>query len=258
LRGFPLPPSAASRRTGVTGEQTPLNPGAPRAFIAASMSDAEDPKELAGRHAATYVESGMRVGLGTGSTVHHTIVALGEQKLDLTCVATSERTRQLAESLGLRVVAPDQAPELDVAIDGADEVDPRLNLVKGGGGAHTREKIVASMAARFIVVVDEGKLVRTLGAFGLPLEVLAFAPEVACRRVRALGAKTIEPRGESDNRNVLLRADFGRILDPAALARALEAIPGLVEHGLFLRDMVERVVVGGRDGVREIVRPASD
>lgn len=240
-----------------------MNPAAPRALIAARMSEApisgsDDLKQLAGRHAASYVEPGMRVGLGTGSTVHHAIVALGERTdLGLTCVATSERTRQLAESLGMRVVAPDDCPELDVAIDGADEVDPRLNLVKGGGGAHTREKIVASMAARFIVVVDESKLVRTLGAFGLPLEVLPFAPEVVCRRVQALGARSIERRGESDNRNVLLRADFGRIPDPAALARALEIIPGMVEHGLFLSDMVERIVVGGRDGVREIVRPVA-
>jgi len=234
-----------------------LNPAASRALIAARMSEAEDMKALAGRHAASYVEPGMRVGLGTGSTVHHTIVALGERAgLGLTCVATSERTRQLAESLGLRVVEPDAALELDLAIDGADEVDPRLNLVKGGGGAHTREKIVASMAARFIVVVDESKLVRTLGAFGLPLEALRFAPEVVCRRVRALGARAVERCGESDNQNVLLRADFGRIPAPAALARALEAIPGLVEHGLFLSSMVERIVVGGRDGVREIVRPA--
>lgn len=222
------------------------------------MSEADQQKVEAGRHAAGYVEAGMRVGLGTGSTVHHAIVALGERpELKLTCVATSERTRQLAESLGMRVVAPDDEPELDLAIDGADEADPRLNLVKGGGGAHTREKIVASMAARFIVVVDESKLVRTLGAFGLPLEVLPFAPDVVCRRVRALGARAIEQRGTSDNQNVLLRADFGRIPDPAALARALEAIPGLVEHGLFLSDMVERIVVGGRDGVREIVRPSA-
>jgi len=234
-----------------------LNLTAARALIAARMSDADQLKVESGRHAASYVERGMRVGLGTGSTVHHAIVALGERpELGLTCVATSERTRALGESLGLKVVAPDACPELDLAIDGADEVDPRLNLVKGGGGAHTREKIVASMAARFIVVVDESKLVRTLGAFGLPLEVLPFAPEVVSLRVKALGARAIERRGESDNQNILLRADFGRIPDPAALARALEAIPGLVEHGLFLSDMVERVVIGGKDGVREITKPA--
>jgi ribose 5-phosphate isomerase A len=213
-------------------------------------------KELAGRHAAGYVESGMRVGLGTGSTVHHTILALGERRLDLTCVATSRATSDLASSVGLRVVDPDTAGALDVAIDGADEVDARLNLVKGGGGALTREKIVASMAARFIVVVDESKLVETLGAFGLPLELLRFAPRVTAARVAALGASrvTLRPH-ESDNGNLLADAIFGPIPEPAALGPRLEAIPGLVEHGLFLAEMVERIVVAGEGGVRELVRP---
>ena len=222
------------------------------------MTDgAQHAKELAGRHAAGFVQGGMRVGLGTGSTVNHTIVALGERRLDLTCVATSERTRELATGLGLRVVPPDEIGALDIAIDGADEVDPRCNLVKGGGGAHAREKIVASMAARFIVVVDESKLVDSLGAFGLPLEVLPFAPAVVAARVQALGATRVTTRRErSDNGNLLLDAAFRTIADPSALARGLEAIPGLVEHGLFLADMVERVVIAGANGVREIVRPA--
>lgn len=212
-------------------------------------------KEAAGRQAAAYVRDGMRVGLGTGSTVHWTIVALGERRPDITCVATSERTAALAAELGLRVVAPDQALRLDLAIDGADEVDAHLNLIKGGGGAHTREKIVAAMAARFVVVVDEAKLVETLGAFGLPLEVLPFAPEVVAAQVRALGAATVTRRAAaSDNGNLLLDAAFGRIPDPAALAARLAAIPGLVEHGLFLADMVERVIVAGAHGVREIAR----
>jgi ribose 5-phosphate isomerase A len=197
----------------------------------------------------------MRVGLGTGSTVRYTILALAERKPAITCVATSERTRELAEGVGLRVRPPDQVGRLDLAIDGADEVDPALNLVKGGGGAHTREKIVAEMAARFVVVVDESKLVPQLGRCGLPLEVVEFAPGVVAERVRELGASRVTTRAErSDNGNLLLDAAFGRIEDPAALARALDAIPGLVEHGLFLADRVERVIVGGRDGVREIVR----
>src|SRR5262245_16215949 len=128
-------------------------------------------KEAAGRRAAAYVTDGMKVGLGTGSTVHFTIVALGERKPDIVCAATSERTRALATDLGVKVVPPDDLVELDIAIDGADEVDSRFNLIKGGGGAHTREKVIANMARRFIVVVDEAKLVDTLGAFGLPLEV---------------------------------------------------------------------------------------
>lgn len=221
------------------------------------MSSAQDAaKQQAGRRAAEYVEDGMRVGLGTGSTVHFTILALGERKPDITCAATSERTHDLAKSLGLAVLPPDEIGSLDIAIDGADEVDRDLNLIKGGGGAHLREKIVAAMADRFIVVVDESKLVDRLGAFGLPLEVLPFAPAVVAARVRALGAATITTRdGLSDNGNVLMDADFGAIADPAGLSRDLASIPGLLEHGIFPAQMVERVVVAGADGTREIERP---
>jgi ribose 5-phosphate isomerase A len=217
--------------------------------------DQDAAKERAGRRAAAYVEDGMRVGLGTGSTVRYAIEALGERRPRIRCAATSERTRALAEERGLAVLPPDELGSLDLAIDGADEVDPRLNLVKGGGGAHTREKIVAQMAARFLVVVDESKLVPALGAFGVPLEVLDFAPGVVAARLRALGASAVTTRPErSDNGNRLMDAAFGRIDDPARLARALEAIPGLVEHGLFLAEGVERVIVAGAGGEREIVR----
>ena len=221
------------------------------------MSDSlERAKELAGRRAAEEVEDGMRVGLGTGSTVHHTILALGERRPRITCVATSDRTAELATRLGLHVVSPDELVALDIAIDGADEVDPDFNLIKGGGGAHTREKIVASMADRFIVVVDESKLVERLGAFGLPLEALPFAPAVLVARVEALGARDVTRRPEpSDNGNVLLDAHFGAIEDPAGLAARLAAIPGLVEHGIFLGDMLERVVVASADGVSERLAP---
>ena len=211
-------------------------------------------KELAGRRAAEAVEDGMRVGLGTGSTVHYTILALGERKPRITCAATSERTAELANRLGLRVLPPDEIGALDVAIDGADEVDPNFNLIKGGGGAHAREKIVAAMADRFIVVVDESKLVERLGAFGVPLEVLPFAPAVLTHRVKGLGASEVTRRPEpSDNGNVLLDARFGAIDDPAGLAARLSTLPGLVEHGIFLGDMVERVVVASSEGVSERV-----
>jgi len=211
-------------------------------------------KELAGRHAAGYVIDGMKVGLGTGSTVHWTIVELGERRPDIVCTATSARTHDLATSLGLDVVGPDAIGALDLAIDGADEVDPAFNLTKGGGGAHTREKVVAQMAARFIVVVDASKLVGHLGPFGTPLEVLDFAPAVVAARVQALGSAALTTRAErSDNGNLLLDAHFAAIDDPPALARELDAIPGLVEHGIFLGDLVERVVVAGPDGVHELV-----
>ena len=219
------------------------------------MNTAEQLKEQAGRRSAEYVRDGMRVGLGTGSTVHYTIVALGERKPDIVCAATSDRTHQLAQELGLQVISPDEIRALDVAIDGADEVDSQLNLVKGGGGAHVREKVVAQMAKSFIVVVDESKLVPHLGAFGLPLEVLDFAPGVVSARVCALGASHVTTRAErSDNGNLLMDAHFPAIEEPALLAPKLEAIPGLVEHGLFLSEQVERVIVAGSAEVRELVR----
>jgi ribose 5-phosphate isomerase A len=221
-----------------------------------AVSAQDDAKERAGRHAAGYVQDGMRVGLGTGSTVHWSIVELGDRRPDIVCTATSVQTHDLATSLGLTVVAPDEIGSLDLAIDGADEVDPAFNLTKGGGGAHTREKIVAQMAPRFVVVVDESKLVPHLGPFGTPLEVLGFAPEVVVARVLALGDSAVVRRTvRSDNGNLLFDAHFGTIDDPAALARSLDQVPGIVEHGLFLAPMVERVVVAGLDGVRELVRP---
>ena len=224
------------------------------------MSDATRPdailaaKEAAGRHAAGYVTDGMQVGLGTGSTVHFTIVALGERRPDIVCTATSNQTAELATSLGLKVVAPDELGHLDLAIDGADEAAPTFDLTKGGGGALTREKLVAQMSPRFIVVVDESKLVDRLGPFGTPMEVLDFAPGVVAARVRALGAHDVITRPRrSDNGNLLVDAHFGPIDDPRALGAELAAVPGIVEHGLFPGSMVERVVVAGAGGVRELV-----
>lgn len=221
------------------------------------MSDADAParaKEQAGRHAAGYVTDGMRVGLGTGSTVHWTIVELGERALDIICTATSVQTHELATSLGLRVVSPDEIGSLDIAIDGADEVDPAFNLTKGGGGAHTREKIVASMTPRFIVVVDETKIVDALGPFGTPLEVLEFAPDVVGAAVLGLGATEVTTRDRrSDNGNLIMDARFGTIAEPVALGMALSLTPGIVEHGIFPGSMVERVVVAGAAGVHELV-----
>ena len=210
-------------------------------------------KEATGRQAATYVTDGMCVGLGTGSTVHFTIVALGELGLDVVCTATSRRTHELASSLGLRVVEPDVIGHLDICIDGADEVDLQLNLTKGAGGAHTREKIVARMSDRFVVVVDETKVVDQLGPFGTSLEVLDFAPAVVAGWVRELGASDVTVRADrSDNGNLLMDARFGSIADPVALAAQLAAVPGIVEHGIFPGSMVERVVVAGHAGVHEL------
>lgn len=195
----------------------------------------------------------MRVGLGTGSTARHAILALAERRPRIVCVATSIETHELAVSLGLEVVAPDDLRLLDLAIDGADEVDPTLNLIKGGGGAHTREKIVARMAARFLVAVDASKLVPTLGACGLPVEVLPFAPEVVAARLLELGASAVTRRERSsDGGNVLMDARFGLIADPVGLAAELDAVPGLVEHGLFPGSWVERVIVAEAGATREL------
>jgi ribose 5-phosphate isomerase A len=218
------------------------------------MSDAEAAKKAAGEAAAAIVEDGMQVGLGTGSTVRYAIEALGAKGLDLTCVATSTSTEDLAGSVGLRLVSPDEAVRLDVTIDGADEVDAELNLTKGAGGALTREKVVAAMAERFVVVVDRSKVVPLLGPFGTPIEALPFAPAVVADRLRVCGASAVERReGLSDNGGVLLDASFREIADPAALAADLSAIPGLVEHGIFLADLVSTVVVADPDGSIEIL-----
>ena len=219
------------------------------------MSDAQTrAKDAAGRQAAGYVTDGMKVGLGTGSTVHFTILELGDRQPDIVCTATSKATEELARSLGLTVVSPDEIGSLDIAIDGADEVDPAFNLTKGGGGAHTREKLVETMTSRLIVVVDESKLVPALGPFGTPLEVIDFAPATVVGWVTALGATSVTTReARSDNGNLLMDAHFGSIADPVALAAQLSATPGIVEHGIFPGSMVERVVVAGADGVRELV-----
>ncbi|KAA0235392.1 MAG: Ribose-5-phosphate isomerase A [Acidimicrobiales bacterium] len=216
----------------------------------------ETAKAATGRRAADCVEDGMRVGLGTGSTVKHTIIALGERAPDVVCTATSVRSHELATEVGLRVVSPDEITHLDIAIDGADEVSADFYLTKGGGGAHTREKVVATMSDRFIVVVDERKLVDKLGAFGTPVEILPFAPEVTAAWIRDLGASEVAFRQRSsDNGNLLADARFGLIDDPAGLATALSAVPGLVEHGIFSKELVTEVMVAGRGGVSVLPAP---
>ncbi len=207
-------------------------------------------KEAAGRYAASQVEDGMQVGLGTGSTAYWAIVALGERQADIICVPTSKSTEELAAKYGMKVVEPGDVDRLDIDIDGADEVDNDHNLTKGGGAAHVREKVVANMADRFIVVVDEGKLVERLGMHHpLPVEVVPFARDVVKKNLLALGAHGVTVRDRiSDNGNPILDADFARIDDPRALDTLLNATPGIVGHGIFLTDMVAEVVVGRSDG----------
>jgi ribose 5-phosphate isomerase A len=202
-------------------------------------------KKLAAEAAAELVESGMKVGLGTGSTVAHLLPAIAERDLkDLRCVATSVATGQQAKELGIPVEPFDRLDRLDIAIDGADQVAPDRWLVKGGGGAHTREKIVAATAERFVVIADSSKTVERITA-PIPLELHRFGLSSTLARISAeLGEVTPRPdTPDSPDGGVI--ADFsGEITDPAALAARLSAIPGVVDHGLFPAAMVSELLIG--------------
>lgn len=209
--------------------------------------DLEHEKEVAATSAAALVEDGMTLGLGTGSTVEHLLPALARRRLALRCVATSPRTEESARALGLVVEPFDRVDRLDMAIDGADQVDPDGWLIKGGGAAHTREKVVAAAADRFVVVVDSTKPVPALRP-PVPLELLAFGLSSTLRRLGRLGPVTLRAVPASPDGGVI--ADYeGPIDDPADLARELEACPGVVAHGLFPPAMVSVVLIGRGDEV---------
>ncbi len=220
---------------------------------------ADRAKEAAGRAAALLVRDGMRVGLGTGSTARWFIVAVGEavsRGLRVTAVATSEASARLADNLGILLVDLDGSG-LDLAVDGADLVDPDLRLIKGGGGAHVHEKVVAAAARQFVVVVDEGKLVPQLHG-PVPVEVLAFGAGATLAALDECGAN-FRLRHDAEGRplasnsgNLLADGAFGAIGDPEGLSQRLDAVPGVVGHGLFL-GMADRVLVGDESGaVREL------
>jgi ribose 5-phosphate isomerase A len=222
------------------------------------LSDAEAiarHKRAAAQAAAEMVGDGMRVGLGSGSTVAYLLPALAERGLaGLECVATSPATAETARELGLAVHELDDLGELDIAIDGADQVDPSGWLVKGGGAAHTREKIVASAARRFVVIVSAEKVVSELRP-PVPLELVRFGVRTTLRalgqaelRVGAAGGARDEDFQESPDGGVI--ADYlGPVGDPGELARRLSATPGVVEHGLFAPEMVSAILIGGEGGV---------
>lgn len=223
------------------------------------------PVPAAGREAArdrvataglALVEDGMALGLGTGDTAGRFVDALArrvrEERLELTCVATSNATAARARAGGLLVRALPEVERLDLALDGADEVDPRLDLIKGGGGAQTRERIVAASAARFVVLVDEGKLVPVLGAgFPVAVEIVPEAIRLVSRGLEALGAAPVLRRAAAgmdapfvtDLGLFIVDARFPRIDDPATLSAALDALPGVVGHGLFV-GLASLVLVG--------------
>jgi ribose 5-phosphate isomerase A len=220
----------------------------------------EEEKEAAGRAAAKLVRDGDVVGLGTGSTAYFAITALGERVksgLKIVGIPTSLQTADLARAVGIRLTTLDEHPEIDITIDGADEVDKNLNLIKGGGGALLREKVVASASKRMVVVADSSKVVSVLGKFPLPVEVISFARPVVEKKITALGASTklrMARDGNpyiTDNGNQILDCSFGKITDPAALARSISDMPGVVEHGLFI-GLATSVVIGRGSAVEEL------
>jgi ribose 5-phosphate isomerase A len=231
--------------------------------------DIEAQKRAAAARAVEFVHPGMRLGLGTGSTAKHFVELLSERVhagLDVIGVPTSETTRALAEKLGIKLTTLDETPELDLTVDGADEIAPDLTLIKGGGGALLREKIVASASATMLVIADESKCVSQLGRFPLPVEILPFGAQATRRAVEAAasaagcpGAAIVRkgPNGHAfvtDGGHWVLDAQLQRIPDPQALAAQLAVIPGVMEHGLFI-GLARTAIVAGPDGVRLVEQP---
>lgn len=226
------------------------------------MSSADEQKRAAGEAAALLVEGGMVVGLGTGSTAAWFVKALAARGLKITCVATSVATADLATGLGMTVAELGETREIDLTVDGADEIGPGLSLIKGAGAALLREKLVWEASRRCVVIADAAKPVRTLGKFPLPIEVVAFGHKITALRIcDALGECDIgaAPRlrmkdgapVRTDGGNLIYDAACGRIEEPAALAFALKSVTGVVDHGLFL-DLADQALIGGPDGVSRL------
>jgi ribose 5-phosphate isomerase A len=222
-------------------------------------SNPEDEKRAAGEAAAALVEAGMVVGLGTGSTAAWFVKALAARKLDIVGVPTSQATAQLAESLGIRLGELGPVKAIDLTVDGADEIGPALSLIKGGGAALLREKLVWEASRRCVVIADAAKRVPALGRFALPIEVVAFGHETTALRICDALAECdlgVAPRlrtkdgapVKTDGGNLIYDAACGRIEEPAALADALKSVTGVVDHGLFL-DLADQALVGTPDGV---------
>jgi ribose 5-phosphate isomerase A len=231
------------------------------------MSDAIDrQKQIAGEAAAALVEDGMTVGLGTGSTAAWFVKALGARAaaegLKLRCVSTSEATAALARSLGLVLLELDEAMSIDLTVDGADEIGPGLSLIKGGGAALLREKLVWEASRRCVTIADAAKVVPVLGRFPLPVEVVPFGHKTTALRICDALAEAdigVGPRlrtkdgapVRTDNGNLIYDAPCGAIDDPALLAEALKSVTGVVEHGLFL-DLADEAIIGTDAGVERL------
>jgi ribose 5-phosphate isomerase A len=217
-------------------------------------------KEAAARASLRFVRDGDIVGLGTGSTAVYAVRFLGERVqagLKIRGIPTSIHTQELATSLGIPLTTLDKVQEIDVTIDGADECDPQLRLIKGGGGALLREKIVASATRKFVIIADSSKQVPVLGKFPVPVEVIKFAEALVAKKITAMGG-AVKVRADASGRkfitdegNHILDCNFGQIPDPPALARKLETTPGVVEHGLFI-GMASIALIGKGDQVLEL------
>lgn len=231
--------------------------------------DIEALKRQAAARALEWVRPGMKLGLGTGSTAKHFVDLLGERVrggLDVVGVPTSEATRKQAEGLGIRLTTLDETSALDFTVDGADEIEPGLSVIKGGGGALLREKIVAAASGRMVVIADESKWVPTLGRFPLPIEVIPFGLKATQRAIEAAfaaagvaGPLTLrkDKSGHvfvTDGGHWILDAALSRIPDPKSLADRLSPIPGVVEHGLFI-GLVQAAILAGPGGIRVVERP---
>lgn len=221
----------------------------------------QNPKQLAGEAAAALIKDGMNVGLGTGSTAFFAIQKIGlrikEEGLKLRCVATSNESEQLAKEWNIPVYNVNEVKELDITIDGADEVDKNFNLIKGGGGALLREKIIAYITKHYVIITDESKVVDTLGKFHLPVEVVQFGWERTFDHLQGLGcAPTLRQKNNqtyiTDNGNYILDCDFKKIENPKQLQTNIHAVPGVVEVGLFV-DRLHTLVVGYNNGEIKIV-----
>ncbi len=223
----------------------------------------ENEKEAAARASIRFVHDGNIVGLGTGSTAAYAVRFLGERVqagLKIRGIPTSVHTREVAASLGIPLTTLDEFQQIDVTIDGADEVDPQLQLIKGGGAAFLREKIIASASRQLVIIADSTKQVSMLGKAPVPVEVVPFAQALVAKELAALGA-SVELRRDAagkiwvtDEGHHILDCHFGQIPDPPALARKLESIPGLLEHGLFI-DMASVVLIGKGSDVQELRKP---
>lgn len=217
-------------------------------------------KRIAAERAVDYIQNDMIVGLGTGSTAYWAIQKLGlkvQNGLNIRAIATSIQSEELAKKLGIQLISFSEIEEIDITIDGADEVNHDFCLIKGGGGALLREKIVAASTKEFIVVVDESKLVKFLGKFPLPIEIVKFGFEVTIKKLRMLGCEPILRKSDNkvfvtDNGNYIVDCNFINIEDPENLHNQINLIPGVVDNGLFV-EMTKKVIVGYQNGdVKEI------